>query len=126
MKALNIIETAYRATLEEQDDTGIWLSYTLKAGGADVDVLLRGNAVNYAVKGQDASGLRFGAWQQTQPPRLAEDVAKLVSKGVTVFVVSEDLQERGLEGIPLVEGFTGVRRSGLARLLDNYDQVWSW
>jgi len=126
MKALNIIETAYRATLEEQDDTGVWLSYTMKAGGADLDVLLRGNAVNYAVKGQDAAGLQFGAWRQTQPPRLAEDVASLIAKGIAVFIVSEDLQERGLDGVPLVEGVKPVKRSGLARLLSNYDQVWHW
>ena len=98
----------------------------MKAGGADLDVLLRGNAVNYAVKGQDASGLQFGAWRQTQPPRLAEDVANLISKGIAVFVVSEDLQERGLEGVPLVEGVKPVRRSGLAQLLGNYDQTWYW
>ena len=126
MKALNIIEMAYRATIEEQDDTGVWLSYTMKAGGADLDVLLRGNAVNYAVKGQDTSGLQFGAWRQTQPPRLAEDVASVIAKGVAVFIVSEDLQERGLEGVPLVEGVKLLRRSGLAGLLRNYDQVWHW
>jgi len=126
MKVLNIIETAYRATLEEQDDTGVWLAYTMKGVGADLDVLLRGNAVNYAVKGQDASGLQFGAWRQTQPPRLTEDVSNLISKGVAVFIVSEDLRERGLEGVPLVEGLTSVRRSELARLFGAYNQVWHW
>jgi sulfur transfer complex TusBCD TusB component (DsrH family) len=126
MKALNIIETGYRATLEEQDDPGVWLAYTLKAAGADVDVLLRGNAVNYAVKDQDAGGLQYGAWRQTQPPRLAENIASLTSKGMAVFIVSEDLQERGLGGVPLIESLTPVTRNGIARLLGNYDQVWHW
>lgn len=126
MKALNIFETAYRATIEEQDDTGMWLSYTLKSGGADADVLLRGNAVNYAVKGQDASGLEFGTWRRTHPPRLADDVASLISKGVTVYVVYEDLTARGLEGVALVEGLMPIKRSGLAKVLGNYDQVWHW
>jgi len=80
-KVSSIVATAYRATLEEQDDTILWLSHTLKGAGADLDVLLRGNAVNYAVREQDASGLAFGDRRQTQPPRLDEDVAKLaVSK----------------------------------------------
>jgi sulfur relay (sulfurtransferase) DsrF/TusC family protein len=126
MKALNIIETGYRATLEEQDDPGVWLSYTLKSAGADVDVLLRGSAVNYAAKGQDAAGLEYGAWRQTQPPRLAENIASLTSQGMAVYIVSEDLQERGLEGVPLVEGLTPVKRGELARLFRNYDQVWHW
>jgi sulfur relay (sulfurtransferase) DsrF/TusC family protein len=126
MKALNIIETGYRATLEEQDDPGVWLSYTLKAAGGDVDVLLRGNAVNYAVPGQDATGLQYGTWQQTQPPRLAENIATMTAKGMTVFIVSEDLQERGLEGVPLVDGLTPVTRNELAHLFGRYDQVWHW
>ena len=81
MKALNIIESAYRATIEEQDDTIVWLTRAMKAAGADLAVLLRGNAVNYAVRGQDAAGLAFGGWRQTQPPRVADNIASLTTRG---------------------------------------------
>lgn len=125
-KVLSIIETAYRATLEEQDDTIVWLTHAMKGAGADLDVLLRGNAVNYAVKGQDASGLAFGERRQTQPPRLDEDVAKLTTKGVRVFIVQEDLVERGLEHSDLIAGIEPVTVAGLPNLFAAYDQVWHW
>lgn len=126
MKALNIIETAYRATLEEQDDTIVWLTHAMRGAGADLDVLLRGNAVNYAVKDQDASGLAFGAASQTQPPRIAQDVAGLLAKGVTVYIVADDVAERGLDRAPFIEGLTPIPRGEIARLLARYDQVWHW
>ena len=126
MNALSIIETAYRATLEEQDDTIVWLTHTIKGAGGEIDVLLRGNAVNYAVRGQDASGLSFGDWRQTQPPRIENDVAGLVAKGVSVYVLSEDLAERGLATAPLVEGVRPMSRGDLAGLIEAHDQVWHW
>lgn len=126
MKALNIIETAYRATLEEQDDTIVWLTHAMKGAGAELDVLLRGNAVNYAVKDQDASGLTFGSASQTQPPRIAQDLAGLLAKGVTVYIVADDVAERGLDRASLVEGLAPIPRAEIARLLARYDQVWHW
>jgi sulfur transfer complex TusBCD TusB component (DsrH family) len=125
-RILSIVTTAYRATLEEQDDTILWLSHALKGAGADLDVLLRGNAVNYAVRGQDASGLAFGQHRQTEPPRLDEDVARLAAKGVTVFVVGDDLRERGIGRDDVVSVVQEIARAEIASLLDRYDQVWSW
>ena len=125
-KILQIIESAYRATLEEQDDTVVWISHMMKGTGGDPGVLLRGNAVNYAVKGQDASGLSFGERRQTQPPRLDDDLARLMGKGVDVFLVEEDLAERGLEPTDLIPGPRMVKRERLPALLDSYDQVWHW
>lgn len=125
-KVLQIVECAYRATLEEQDDTVLWLTQAMKGAGGDFDVLLRGNAVNYAVKGQDASGLAFGGKKQTQPPRLADDVAKLIEKGIAVLAVEEDVAERGLERGDLIGGVKPVSRGALAKLFDGYDMVWHW
>jgi hypothetical protein len=126
MKVLQVIETAYRATLEEQDDTIVWLTHSMKGAQADLTVLLRGNAVNYAIGGQDASGLAFGAWKQTQPPRIDHDVAGLVAKGVAVHVVEEDLAERGLANLHTIDGVVRIRQAAIAALMDAHDQVWQW
>lgn len=125
-KLLQIIETAYRATVEEQDDTCVWIAHAMRGGGADIAVLLRGNAVNYACRGQDASGLAFGEKRQKHPPDLAGDVAALVGKGVEVFVVEDDCAERGLERSDLVDGLKAVKRAELAALFGRYDQIWHW
>lgn len=126
MKVLQMIESAYRATVEEQDDTIVWLTHAIKAAGGELSVLLLGNAVNYAVRGQDASGLAFGAWQQAAPPRLADDVAALVAKGVDVYLVKEDADERGLGNAELIAGMRRVPRAGVPALMDAHDQVWHW
>jgi len=125
-KVLNIVETAYRATLEEQDDTAVWISFMLKKAGLDSDVLLRGNAVNYAVKGQDASGLKFGEWVQTHPPDLPRDLGILMGAGAKVFYLKDDLGDRGINEDELVDGISAIDGAGLAALFDGYDQVWSW
>ncbi len=96
-RILQVAEGAYRATIEEQDDTVVWFTQAIKGGGADVTVLLRGHAVNYAVKGQDASGLAFGDRKQTQPPDLSGDLVRMIAKGVNVYAVSDDLVARGLD-----------------------------
>jgi len=126
LKILSIVESAYRGTLEEQDDPILWVNTAIKGAGGDVSVLLRGNSVNYAVKGQDASGLSFGNKKQTKPPTLDADVTRLVSKGVAVHVVEDDVGELGLERTDLVDGLKTVSRSGVATLFGKFDQVWYW
>ncbi len=126
MRALNIVSTAYRATLEEQDDTIIWLTHAMKDAGADLSVLLRGSAVSYAVGAQDASGLAFGADRQTQPPQLAEDLKKLLGKGVTVYVVSDDLAARGISREEIIGGLTLLSRAEVPKLFGEFDHVWAW
>lgn len=126
MKALQIINTAYRATTEEQDDTIVWLCQAMKGAGADLDVLLCGNAVNYAISTQNAEGLSFGDWQQTEPPQLARDISSLIAKKVTVFLVTEDLRFRGIDKDEIVDGVQHIARSDVGELFDRYEQVWRW
>jgi sulfur relay (sulfurtransferase) DsrF/TusC family protein len=125
-KVLSIVESAYRATIEEQDDTVVWVHHAMKAGGADLTVLLRGNAVSYAIEGQDASGLSFGGKKQTQPPRLAEDLAALIARGVEVHVVEDDAAQRGIERTDFIQGVKPISRAALPGLLQGFDQVWHW
>ena len=125
-KILQIVETAYRATLEEQDDPVLWLVTSLRGNGADTDVLLRGNAVNYVVRDQDASGLQFGERRQTQPPRLADDVRRLGEKGVRVFYVEDDAKRRGIARDEIIDGPTPIAAHAFAELIEGYQQVWHW
>lgn len=126
MKALNIIETAYRATLEEQDDPVIWITHAMTGAGADLGVLLRGNAVTYAAKAQTVPPLSFGDRVQRNGPRLADDLAGLVGKGIDVHIVSEDLAERGLAPDTLIDGLKPIARGDIPGLLEGYDRVWHW
>ncbi len=125
-KILQLIDGAYRCTLEEQDDPAIWITNAMKGAGGDFTVVLSGNAVNYGVKAQDASGLAFGAWRQTMPPRIHDDLAKLMEKGVAVHVVEEDVAERGLERGELIAGLKPIARGAVPKLLATHDLVWRW
>ena len=125
-RILSILETAYRATLEEQDDTVIWLMHAMKDAGADVTLVLRGAAVNYAARGQDAAGLAFGRRRQTQPPRPDVELARLAKKGVRMLAIQEDTATRGLVADGLIEEVGLVPFAAVAQLCASHDQVWHW
>ncbi len=126
-RTLNIVESAYRAVMDEQDDTILWLLAAMQAAGAEHTVVLRGNAVNYAVAGQGIESHRVGAWTQMHPPRMDRDVIDLVEKRkIPVFVVEDDLAERGIGREELVKGVTLVARKALAAMLDEYPVVHHW
>jgi sulfur transfer complex TusBCD TusB component (DsrH family) len=125
-KILNIVESAYRATVEEQDDTVLWLTHMLKNAGADISVLLRANAVNYAAKGQDASGLTFGEVKMVHPPEIDKDLEKMLAKGVQVYLVQEDAVDRGLLDGDLISGIKKIARKDVPELIDQHEKVWHW
>ncbi|MDJ0901216.1 MAG: DsrE family protein [Xenococcus sp. MO_188.B8] len=126
MKALQILQSAYRCTVEEQDDPALWFVQVLKTAQGDVDIVLKNNAVNYAVVSQDASGLSFGNWKQSQPSQLNQDLQQAIDQGITIYVIAEDIAVRGISDEKLLPGIQKISRLEMSNLFNNYDQVWTW
>lgn len=126
-KTLNIVESAYRAVMEEQDDTILWLLAAMQGAGAVHTVVLRGNAVNYAVAGQGVPGLTIGEWKQTQAPKMDRDLLDVIEKRkIPVYVIAEDLADRGIQQSDLVPGVELMSRTALPALFAGYDVVSHW
>lgn len=125
-RTLHILKSAHRATLEEQDDPILWLVQAMGAAGAEAAVLLCETAVGYGVIAQDASGLSFGARSHTHPPRIADDLARMLGNGMPIHYVSEDAAERGLSQDELVPGLIAVDREKVPDLLGSFERVFAW
>jgi hypothetical protein len=126
-KTLNVVESAYRAVMEEQDDTILWLLAAMQGAGAEHTVVLRGNAVNYAVAGQGVAGLTVGEWRQTQAPKIDRDVLDLMEKRkIPVYIIAEDLADRGIGPGELVPGVQMLSRAALPGLFAEYAVVSHW
>lgn len=123
---LNIIERAYQGTLEEQDDQALWLVHALKKAGGAHQVLLRGSATAYAVPDQTVGELSIGGVPSGHPPRLDQDLAKLIAAGVPVSAVLEDAEERGIATASTVAGINWVKQAEVAGLFAEAERVFAW
>ena len=127
MKILSIVEVPYRGIIEEQDDAALWLSHAVSNGmDAEFGILLRGSAVNYAVAGQNPEGLTIGKVPITRPCKPDRDLLDMKEAGMTIHVVREDLEERGIPLDSVVADFELVGRKQIADVVRQYDQIWHW
>ncbi|MDX9875331.1 MAG: DsrE family protein [Spongiibacteraceae bacterium] len=126
MKVLQVVEQGFRTLVEEQDDTILWLTRSMLGAGAQLSVLLSGHAAYYAVQQRRQPKLALGDWQQSQPAEVIRDLDALTAQGVAVYVVREDLAERGLTNLAVRNGIEVIDRSALPGVYDAADQVWQW
>jgi sulfur relay (sulfurtransferase) DsrF/TusC family protein len=126
MKVLNIIETGYRATVEEQDDPVVWIVHAMLNCGADMSIFLRGNAVNYLVAAQHSPPVVVGARRQKQAPQLCQSIEALIARKIAVYADVDDIRERGIREDEMIAGATVVRASDLPQLMEKYDRIWHW
>ena len=81
--------------------------------------------MNYAVR-QACPPLHIGKATINHPAQPNDDLAKLKGKGAAVYVVHEDLVDRGIDPRRCVEAAQQIRRAEVANLLEQHDQVWHW
>jgi len=72
------------------------------------------------------SPLTIGTATINHPAQPNDDLAKLEAKGVTVFVVQEDLDDRGIDKQWCVTAARPIRRAEIVSLLEDHDQIWHW
>lgn len=126
MLVLQVIDQAFRTVVEEQDDTILWLSQSMRGAGAELKILLSGHAVYYAVQSKRQPALRLGAWKQEQPANIRKDLARLGEKGVPVYAVREDINDRGLTDVSVNSNVQLISRSEIVDLYNEADQIWHW
>ena len=125
-RVLSVIDTAYRACQEEQDDAGLWFSAAVNNAGVEMTILLTGNAVNYAVGGHAVSPLVLGGGTVPHPFVPSNDIERMAAKGVCFFLVREDAEERGIDGASLIGAVEPISRDQLPDMLEKYHDIWHW
>ena len=80
-KILSIVEGAFRATLEEQDDAALWFTAAVRNSGSDTNIMLRNVAVHYALQDQRRPRLQIGDMVVENPPEFDADLMRLMEKG---------------------------------------------
>jgi len=123
---LAIVERAYRGTLEEQCAHILMANLAFTRLGAPTDLLLRGNAVLYAVKDQAPAHLDIGPLSVDTLPHYESAVKALIDEGGAVYACAEDCRRLGLEMERLIGSVRRVDLDGVARLIASHDAVWFW
>ena len=81
--------------------------------------------MNYVVN-QECPTLAIGSAGINHPAKPNEDISKLHEKGVPVYAVQEDLEERGIGRGNCLTCVQVIPRTEIANLFEEHDQIWHW
>jgi len=124
-KILSVLAHTEYGNLEDSD-IGLFASAFSSVAGQPLTLLLREDAVNYAVRGQDGTGIKI-AGLTIQPGFLIEtDLSSLKQSNIPVYAVSEDVEERGLKQGDLIAGVQFLSKKEMGKFVDQFDTVWNW
>ena len=126
MKILSIVSTAFRATLEENDDAALWLSLAVAKEGAELSLLFRGNAVIYTMQRRNPTVVEVPelALKTTWLPQTQIQTA--LGLGVACYSVREDMLARGIDPNSVSAGIVCIDEADVADLLQEHDSLWHW
>lgn len=126
MRVLQIIEQAFRTLAEEQDDTILWLTQSIVKAGAEVEVLLAGNCIYYAILKNKQPILKIGQWKQKEPADIPQDIKRLINQNIPIYVLEEDLKARGVQPELLHHSIKVLDHKKIINVYKYVDQVWQW
>jgi sulfur transfer complex TusBCD TusB component (DsrH family) len=124
-KILSVLSHTEYGNLEDSD-IGLFASAFAPVTGSQMTMLLTEDAVNYAVRGQDGTGIKI-AGGTVQPGFLIETDLKSVQEAkIPVYAFKEDLDQRGISPGELIPGVKLMSRQEFGKLVDQFDTVWNW
>ncbi len=124
-KILSILSHTEYGNLEDSD-IGLFASAFAPVAGQQLTLLLREDAVNYAVRGQDGTGIKI-VGTPIQPGFLIEtDLKSLNQANIPVYAIREDLDDRGIAPKEVIDGVRLMSRTELGKLVVQFDSVWNW
>jgi len=124
-KILSVLSHTEYGNLEDSD-IGLFASAFAPVAGQQLGLLLREDAVNYALRGQDGTNIKI-AGVPIQPGFLIEtDLKSVQQANIPVYAIREDLEERGIKPDEVIDGVKLMSRGELGKLVDQYDTVWNW
>ena len=124
-KILSVLAHTEYGNLEDSD-IGLFASAFSSVAGQPLTLLLREDAVNYAVRGQDGTGIKI-AGLTIQPGFLIEtDLLSCKESNIPVCAVQEDLDKYGIKRDELIAGVQLLSKKELGKFVDQFDTVWNW